>query len=328
VTGYAYERAATPEQAVRRARQPGAAFVAGGTNLLDLIKVGVERPALLIDIGRLPLAGIEPAPDGGVVIGALARNSDVARHPLVRERYPLLSQALLAGASAQLRNMATMGGNLLQRTRCYYFYDPAFERCNKRAPGSGCAALDGINRIHAILGASEHCIAVNPSDMNVALAALRATIRIAGMDGERRIPVSDLHRLPGERPQQDTTLAPGELITAIELPPQGYAAHSCYLKVRERASYAFALVSVAAGLELRDGKVRSAALALGGVAHKPWQAEAAERALAGRGLDEAAIDEAAEAAVRGASPYAHNAYKIPLAQRAVARALRRAGGME
>jgi xanthine dehydrogenase YagS FAD-binding subunit len=321
-----YDRAANIDDAIRLAQQPGAKFIGGGTNLLDLVKGGVEQPLRLVDVNRLALAEIAELPDGGVRIGALARNSDTANHPLIRQRYPLLSQALLAGASQQLRNMATLGGNLMQRTRCHYFYDTAFDMCNKRVPGSGCAAREGFNRMHAILGASEQCIAVNPSDMSVALAALDAVVRVRGAQGERQIAFKDFHRLPGDTPQRDTTLAPGELITAVDLPASPFAAHAHYLKVRDRASYAFALVSVAAALELRDGMVRNARIALGGVAHKPWRAAEAEAALTGHALDDAALNSAAAAAVRGAHPYQHNAFKVALVQRAVIRALRTAGG--
>jgi xanthine dehydrogenase YagS FAD-binding subunit len=320
-----YDRAANIEDAVRLAQQPGARIIGGGTNLLDLVKGGVEQPVRLVDVTRLALADIAGLPDGGVRIGALASNSDTANHPLIRQRYPLLSQALLAGASPQLRNMATVGGNLMQRTRCYYFYDTAFDMCNKRSPGSGCAAREGYNRIHAILGASEQCIAVNPSDMSVALAALDAVVRVRGPHGERSIAFADFHRLPGDTPDKDTTLVPGELITAVDLPASSFAAHSHYLKVRDRASYAFALVSVAAALDLRDGVVREARIAMGGVAHKPWRAVDVENALAGRPLDAAAVENAATLAVRGAKPYRHNAFKVQLAQRAVVRALRVAG---
>ncbi|MDB5727113.1 MAG: putative xanthine dehydrogenase yagS, binding subunit [Noviherbaspirillum sp.] len=320
-----YHRARDIDDAIRQAQQPGAKFIGGGTNLLDLVKQGVEQPIRLVDVNHLALAGITQLPDGAVRIGALARNSDTANHPLIRQRYPLLAQALLSGASAQLRNMATLGGNLMQRTRCHYFYDPAFDMCNKRTPGSGCAAKEGHNRMHAILGASEQCIAVNPSDMNVALAALDAVVRVQGPRGERAILVNDFHRLPGDTPQLDTVLAPEELITAVDLPASQFAAHAHYLKVRDRASYAFALVSVAAALDLRDGVVRGARIALGGVAHKPWRATDAETALLGRRLDDAALQEAADAAVRGARPCAHNAFKVELTRRSVIRALRIAG---
>jgi xanthine dehydrogenase YagS FAD-binding subunit len=264
-------------------------------------------------------------PQGGVRIGALARNSDTANHALIRQRYPLLTQAFLSGASPQLRNMATVGGNLMQRTRCYYFYDSAYDMCNKRVPGSGCAAQQGYNRIHAILGASEQCVATNPSDMSVALAALDAIVRVRGARGERAIPIAEFHRLPGDAPQRDTTLAPGELIVAVDLPPSPYAAHAHYLKLRDRASYAFALVSVAAALELRNGAVHSCRIALGGVAHKPWRAERAESLLVGKPLDEMTLKDAAAAALQGAKPLEHNGFKVALAQRAIVRALRIAG---
>ena len=320
-----YERAADVEQAVRMAQQPGARFIGGGTNLLDLMKGGVETPQRLIDVTRLPLAAITELPQGGVRIGALARNSDTANHALIRQRYPLLTQAFLSGASPQLRNMATVGGNLMQRTRCYYFYDTAFDMCNKRKPGSGCAAKEGHNRIHAILGASEHCIATNPSDMNVALAALDAVVRVRGADGERTIPIADFHTLPGDTPQRDTTLRPGELILGVDLPPPLFADHAHYLKVRDRASYAFALVSVAAALQMDNGVVRQARIALGGVAHKPWRATAAEALLVGKPLDDALLRQCATAALAGARAYEHNGFKITLAQRAITRAVRIAG---
>jgi len=305
---------------------PDAKFLAGGTNLVDLMKGDVEKPARLVDINGLPLADIAATPAGGVRIGAMVRNSDCASHPLIRERYPLLSQALLAGASPQLRNMASTGGNLMQRTRCYYFYDTAFDRCNKRVPGSGCAALEGYNRIHAILGASSQCVATHPSDMAVALAALDAMIELLGRGGTRRIPATQFHRLPGDTPQLDTNIAPDELIVAVELPPNGFAQRSHYLKVRDRASYAFALVSVAAALEMDGNTVRTARIALGGVAHKPWRAMEAESALVGRRLDATAIERAADASVAGEKPLHDNAFKVALAKRSVARALEVAGG--
>jgi xanthine dehydrogenase YagS FAD-binding subunit len=323
---FAYVRAAAADQAVVAGQDPNAHYLAGGTNLVDLMKGGVETPARLVDVSRLPLADIAELPDGGVRLGALARNSDTANHPLVRTRYPLLAQAILAGASPQLRNVATNGGNLLQRTRCHYFYDIGFARCNKRNPGSGCAALDGRNRIHAILGASEHCVATHPSDMAVALAALEAVVRVCGPRGERAIPFAEFHRLPGDTPHLDTNLEHGELITAIDLPASPYAAASHYLKVRDRVSYAFALVSVAAALDLDGDTVRSARIALGGVAHKPWRAHAAEAILAGRRLDDATLAAAAQAIVRDAKPLRENAFKVPLAQRAVMRAIRIAAG--
>lgn len=322
-----YERARDVAHAIELGRQPGSKFIGGGTNLLDLYKSGVERPTRLVDVSRIALNTIEQLPDGGVRIGAMASNTAAANHPLVRGPYRVLSEAILNGASAQLRNMATVGGNLLQRTRCYYFTDPTFKQCNKREPGSGCAAIDGVNRIHAILGASPACIATNPSDMAVALVALDASVRLAGPDGERSVPVADFHRLPEDAPQFDTVIAPGELITAVDLPPSPFAARSHYVKVRDRASYAFALVSVAAALDLQDGVVRDLRLVLGGVAHKPWRAVEAESALRGQVLDEDGIGRAAAAAVAGARPYPHNAFKVELAQRAVLRALRTAGGL-
>jgi xanthine dehydrogenase YagS FAD-binding subunit len=302
------------------ARNPEAKLIAGGTNLVDLMKYGVENPAHLVDINRLPLDKIEALTNGGVRIGAMARNSDMADHPLIRGSYPLLSEALLAGASPQLRNLATAGGNLLQRTRCYYFYDTGFTECNKRKPGSGCAARDGFNRIHAILGASEQCIATHPSDMAVALAALDATVHVQGSHGSRQIPMSDFHRLPGTTPQIDTNLHRDELITAVELAPMPAEVRSHYLKVRDRASYAFALVSVAAILGVDNGTISEARLALGGVAHKPWRAHEAEKNLIGKQPGQDVYREAAEIALRGARPYPHNAFKVELAKRSIVRA--------
>jgi xanthine dehydrogenase YagS FAD-binding subunit len=303
--------------------KPGTKFLGGGTNLIDLMKMGVETPAQLVDINRLPMAQIEELPDGkGIRIGALARNSDLADHALIRERYPVLSQALLAGASPQLRNMATVGGNLMQRTRCYYFYDPAFPQCNKRNPGSGCGALKGYNRIHAILGQSDQCIATNPSDMNVALAALEAVVRVQGPNGEREIPFADFHRLPGTTPNVDTNLKDDELITAVDLPAISFATRSHYLKIRDRASYAFAIVSAAVALEMDAGqKITAARIALGGVAHKPWRAEKAEQYLIGQRADEKTFQAAAEAELASAKGYLHNEFKIELAKRSIVRAL-------
>ncbi|WP_250493610.1 xanthine dehydrogenase family protein subunit M [Caballeronia sp. GAWG1-1] len=322
-----YQRAADIGAALQAASQPGTMFIGGGTNLLDLMKGGVARPTRLVDITHIDaLNGVTTLPDGGLRIGALVRNSDAANHAWVREGYPLLSQALLAGASAQLRNMATVGGNLMQRTRCYYFYDTGFPQCNKRAPGSGCAALEGNNRIHAILGASSQCVATNPSDMSVALAALDAVVRVTGPQGERTIPFAEFHRLPGDRPDLDTTLKPGELITAVDLPPPLFAGHSKYLKVRDRASYAFALVSVAAALQMDGNTVKAARIALGGVAHKPWRANATESALIGKPLDRASLQNAAALAVRDARPLRENGFKVALAQRAIVRAVEQAGG--
>ena len=323
---FQYQRAADAAGAVQ-ALSPHAKVLAGGTNLIDLMKNGVERPEKLIDINKIALASIEPLANGGLRLGALARNSDTANHPLVRERYPLLSRAILSGASPQLRNLATNGGNLLQRTRCPYFMYSEFPSCNKRAPGSGCAAIGGTNRMHAILGASESCVAVHPSDMCVALAALDATVRVRGRAGERAIPFSEFHRLPDDTPQLDTNLKPDELIVAIDLPRSPYAAHSDYLKIRDRASYDFALISVAAALEVDNGRIRSARIALGGVAHKPWRAESAERALAGQNLSRENFQAAANEALSGAKPLRENGFKVEMAKRVIVRALTSAGGI-
>ncbi|WP_028101948.1 FAD binding domain-containing protein [Pseudoduganella violaceinigra] len=320
-----YERARDAADAVRLAQQDGARFIGGGTNLLDLMKGDVEHPLQLVDINDAGLGHIEELPGGGLRIGATVRNADAARHGLVRERYPLLSQAILSGASAQLRNMATMGGNLMQRTRCPYFTDTAFSHCNKRAPGSGCDARQGYQRMHAILGASPACVAVNPSDMSVALAALDALVLLRGAQGERTVAIGDFHRLPGDTPQYDTVLQPGELIVAIDLPPSRMARHSHYLKLRDRASYAFALVSVAAALEMDGATVREARIALGGVAHKPWRRRAAELLLQGRQLDDEQCRAAARSLLEGAQPLDGNRFKVELAQRAIVRALRIAG---
>jgi xanthine dehydrogenase YagS FAD-binding subunit len=322
-----YERATDVRQAIDLAQQPGAKFIGGGTNLLDLYKSGIEKPIHLVDINRLPLADITELPNGGLRIGAMATNTAVATHPLVRERYRMLSEAILNGATTQLRNMATTGGNLLQRTRCYYFTDPTFEHCNKRNPGSGCDAIDGFNRIHAILGASDQCIATHPSDMAVALAALDAIVHLQGPNGERQVPVQEFHRLPEDHPEIDTVIQPGELITAVELPAPVFAQHSHYLKVRDRASYAFALVSVAAAIDLDGDTVRDVRIVLGGVAHKPWRAQEAENILRGQPLSDDALARAGAAAVAGARDYGHNGFKIELAQRAVIRALQTAGGL-
>ncbi|VXB80728.1 xanthine dehydrogenase family protein subunit M [Massilia sp. 9I] len=299
----------------------GARPIAGGTNLLDLIKEGVMRPGELVDINGLGLDKVEEAPGGGLRLGALARNADTAYHPLVRERYPLLSAAILAGASPQLRNMATNGGNLLQRTRCYYFYDVGTP-CNKREPGTGCPAKDGLNRLHAILGTSEHCIATHPSDMCVALRALDAVVHVRSQGAEREIPFADFHRLPGERPDLDNTLEPGELVTHITLPDAGrFVAHSAYIKVRERLSYAFALVSVAAALDLEGGKIRAARIALGGVAHKPWRVEEAEESLVGKTPGLETFGAAADIVLRGAHGHGQNDFKLTLARNAIEQAL-------
>ncbi|HEY2459538.1 MAG TPA: xanthine dehydrogenase family protein subunit M [Candidatus Acidoferrum sp.] len=324
---FEYQRAGDAELAVKAiSAGEHVKLLAGGTNLIDLMKNGVEHPTKLVDVGRLPLANIETLPDGGLRIGALARNNDTANHALVRSNYPLLTQAILAGASPQLRNMATNGGNLMQRTRCYYFMDPGFAHCNKRTPGSGCAALEGLNRIHAILGASEQCIATNPSDMSVALAALEATIRVRGPRGERTIPIADFHRLPGTTPNVDTNLKHDELIVSIDLPRSPYARHSHYLKVRDRASYAFALVSVAAALDLDGDQIRSARVALGGVAHKPWRSLEAEKSLTGKAMNARAFEEAASVALTGAKTYRYNEFKVQMAKHAIVSALTTAGG--
>ncbi len=327
---FTYSRTNDAQQAVAEiSAKPQAKFLGGGTNLIDLMKMGVETPDALIDINRLPLAQIEELPGGkGVRIGAMVRNSELAEHDLIKSRYPVLSEALLSGASPQLRNMATVGGNLLQRTRCYYFYDPAFPACNKRMPGSGCGAIDGYNRIHAILGQSDHCIATHPSDMCVALSALEAIVRVRGPNGEREIPMTDFHRLPGDTPERDTNLKPDELIIAVDLPAMPFATRSHYLKVRDRASYAFALVSVAAALDLDSDKtIKAARVALGGVAHKPWRAEKLENVLAGKKADENTFRAAAEAELAAAKGYKYNSFKIELAKRAIVRALSTVAGM-
>ena len=320
---FAYSRAADVAEAVRLAAGGGARFIAGGTNLVDLMKEHVERPQRLVDVTRLPLDRIEPADDGGLRIGALVTNSALAYDDQVAQRYPLLSSAILAGATAQLRNKATTGGNLLQRTRCYYFYDTA-TACNKREPGSGCPAMAGVNRIHAILGASDQCIATHPSDMCVALAALEARVRVAGPHGERVIAFADFHRLPGDAPQRDTNLAPGELVVAVELPARGFARHHTYLKLRDRASYAFALVSVAAALELDGDSIAEARLALGGVAHKPWRDARAEALLRGARPGRDAFEAAAACLLAEARGHGGNDFKIELARRAIVRALSQA----
>jgi xanthine dehydrogenase YagS FAD-binding subunit len=315
-----YQRASAPEEAVHAVSARGAKFLGGGTNLVDLMRYNVEHPTTLIDVTHLNFTQITNTGDT-TLIGAGVRNSDLANHETIRTNYPLLSQALLSGASPQLRNMATTGGNLLQRTRCYYFMDTAFPACNKRNPGSGCAALKGFNRIHAILGSSEQCIATNPSDMNVALAALNATIHLQSPKGKRTIAIADFHRLPGTTPQLDTNLQPDELITAVELPAPKFAKHSYYLKVRDRQSYAFALVSVAAGLEISGNTIQSAGLALGGIAPKPWRSPEAERYLVGTVVSPDAFRKAADFAVAGAKPYEHNAFKVELAKQSIVRAL-------
>lgn len=300
-------------------QEPTAKFIAGGTNLLDLMKRHVMTPERLVDINKLPLRDIKEE-NKGIRIGALALNSAVAEQSTVIKRYPLLSEALNAGASAQLRNMATVGGNLMQRTRCPYFYDTATP-CNKREPGSGCSALKGFNRMHAIFGASEHCIAVNPSDMNVALVALDAFVHVSGPKGDRIIQIQDFHRLPGDQPEKDTILDKNELITAVSIPPSTLT-HNHYLKVRDRSSYAFALVSVAAGLELSGKNIRQARLAMGGVAHKPWRLKDAEQSLVGKTVSEETFRQAAEIAMGGAKGYGDNDFKLKLAPNTIVEALK------
>jgi xanthine dehydrogenase YagS FAD-binding subunit len=325
---FAYRRVMSNAQALEAAGVRGASFLAGGTNLVDLMKYRVKQPVSLVDINHLALAEIKRTEGGGVSIGAMARNSDVANHPLVRTSYPLLSQALLSGASPQLRNMASTGGNLMQRTRCYYFTDVAFSACNKRNPGSGCAALEGYNRIHAILGqtdkgptSSETCIATHPSDMCVAMAALQARVEVEGRGGKRTIPFAEFHRLPGSDPSRDTTLREGELITSVTLPPARFAKNAFYLKARDRNSYAFALISVAAGLEIEGSMIRSAGLAMGGIAHKPWRVPEAEQALVGKTASPENFGNAADILLHGARGYEHNRFKIELAKQGVVRAL-------
>ncbi|OUJ76167.1 FAD binding domain-containing protein [Hymenobacter crusticola] len=318
---FTYTQATDASAALHAALQnPEAKYIGGGTNLVDLMREEVERPNEVIDINALPFSQIEVLPDGGVRLGALARNSHTANHPLVRQRYPVLAQAMLSAASPQLRNLATNAGNLLQRTRCYYFYDTTAP-CNKRQPGSGCAAIHGVNRIHAILGTSEQCIATHPSDMAVALAALEAVVQVQGANGTRRIAMEEFHRLPGDHPEQDTTLGRDELITSIDLPALPSTANSLYFKVRERPSFAFALVSVAAVLELEGEQIKNVRLALGGVAHKPWRARTAEEALLGKPATAENFRQAAEAELQTAIAYEHNAFKIELAKRTIVRAL-------
>jgi xanthine dehydrogenase YagS FAD-binding subunit len=305
--------------------QHGAAvrFVAGGTTLLDLMKLNVERPAHVIDINRLPLDKIERLDDGGLKIGATVRNSDLANHAIVQRDYPVLSLALLAGASGQLRNMATTGGNLLQRTRCMYFRDTA-AACNKREPGSGCSAIGGANRTLAILGTSEHCIATNPSDMNVALAALEAVVHVQGSDGVRSIDIADFHLLPGDTPHRETVLEPGDLITHVTLPPPAPGSRSYYLKLRDRASYEFALASAAVVIAVDSGRIARVRIALGGVGTKPWRSTQAEQALTGEPVGEPAFRKAADAALRDARPQSQNGFKVELTRRCLVHALKEA----
>jgi xanthine dehydrogenase YagS FAD-binding subunit len=324
VINFQYARASDITDAVRQiVADPNAKFVAGGTNLIDLMKMDIERPTKLIDITRLPLKQVENTPGGGLLIGALVRNTDLAYHPLVETRYPILASAIMAGASQQLRNMASTSGNLLQRTRCHYFYDTATP-CNKREPGSGCSAIDGHNRMHAILGSSDACIATHPSDMCVALAMLEAKVHVSGASGDRVIAFADFHRLPGDTPHRDTNLNTGEIITAVELPPKGFATNYTYLKIRDRLSYAFALVSVAVGLELDGETIKEGRFALGGVAHRPWRDPQAEGALRGQPANAATFTRAAGLLLRDAKGYAHNTFKIDLARRCISRALTQA----
>ena len=315
-----YRRAADRTEALSIAGAAQARYLGGGTNLVDLMRQNIEAPAALVDVSRLPSV-IENTANGGLLIGAAVRNSALASHPAVRAHYPMLARALLAGASAQIRNMATVGGNLLQRTRCVYFYDAAGSRCNKREPGDGCDAIGGFNRYHAILGASESCIATHPSDMCVALAALDATVHLASPGGERQVPLINFHLLPGDTPEIETVLRPGELITAIELAPSAAAVNSGYRKVRDRSSYAFALVSVAAGLEVVDGKIKDVRIALGGVAAKPWRAAKAEALLRGQAPTKERFLEAAAAELAAARTFDGNAFKIELAKRTIAAVL-------
>ncbi|MFB6559058.1 MULTISPECIES: FAD binding domain-containing protein [unclassified Streptomyces] len=311
---FAYVRATGLVEAIAaHGGRPGSHYLGGGTNLVDLMKLGVEAPDTLVDLAGLPLGTVEETADGGLRIGSGVRGSDLALHPLVRTRYPVLSQALLAGASAQLRNVATTGGNLLQRTRCPYFQDVA-KPCNKREPGSGCGARDGVHRDHAVLGHSAQCIATHPSDMAVALVALDAAVELQGPNGARTVLATAFHRLPGDHPERDTVIEPGEIVTAVTLPPDRAGLPSRYRKARDRASYAFALVSVAAVLDVSGGRVRDVALAFGGLAHRPWRATAAEERLLGAAPTESAVREAVEAELNSAEPLHDNAFKVPLAR--------------
>ena len=324
---FEYRRAADRTEALSIAGAEQARYLGGGTNLVDLMRQNIEAPAALVDVSRLP-GSIENMPNGGLLIGAAVRNSVVASHPGVRTHYPMLSRALLAGASAQIRNMATVGGNILQRTRCAYFYDAAGSRCNKRELGAGCDAIGGFNRYHAIFGTSEHCIATHPSDMCVALAALDAIVHLVGPEGDRSVPMIDFHRLPGVNPQIETVLRPGELITAIELTPSAAAANSAYRKVRDRSSYAFALVSVAAGLEVVAGKIKDVRIALGGVAAKPWRAARAEEVLRGQVPNRERFREAANAELSAAKSFDGNGFKTELAKRIIVAVLGELAGAD
>jgi xanthine dehydrogenase YagS FAD-binding subunit len=321
MNNFTYSRANSVTDAVQRASSDrNAMFIAGGTNLVDRLKVFLDEPSQLIDISRLEMKKIEKLPNGSLRLGALVTNTAVADNTDIRRDYPILARAILAGASQQIRNVATVGGNLLQRTRCPYYYDTAFP-CNKREPGQGCPAISGINRMHAILGASDQCVAVNPSDMNVALAALDAVVEVVGAKGKRQIPFTEFHRLPENTPQRDTNLQPGELITAVILPPVPFAKSGVYLKLRDRTSYAFALISVAAAIDLKNNQIQDVRLAMGGVAHKPWRPTAAEKFLIGKTAETATFQQAAEIALKEAKPLSDNAYKVELAKRAIRRAL-------
>jgi xanthine dehydrogenase YagS FAD-binding subunit len=322
MTPFTFAKARTEREALDLVLQPNTVFIAGGTTLLDLMKLNVQTPAKLVDINALPLDKIEAQPDGSLRVGAMVRNSDLAWHQHVQKSFPVLAEALLAGASAQLRNMATTGGNLMQRTRCYYFRDPVYA-CNKRQPGSGCAAMEGYNRIHAVLGGSDRCIATHPSDMAVALVALEAVVHISGK-ADRKVPVEQFHVLPGNTPHIETVLQPGELITHVTVPANAFAARSAYVKLRDRTSYEFALSSAAAALDLQGNQIRTARLALGGVATKPWRSPEAEQVLTGADAVEKTFHAAADAAMKDAVPHKHNAYKIELAKRAIVRALMQA----
>src|SRR5579859_2213403 len=322
---FTYEQPQTTDKAVGSSGR----FIAGGTTLVDLMKLGVEQPPALVDVNALPLAKIETLPNGGLRIGAMVRNADLAHHPEVLKNYAVLSQALLSGASPQLRNMATTGGNLLQRTRCAYFRDPSAGTpggygCNKRAPGTGCSALEGFHRTHAILGTSEHCIATHPSDMCVAMAALEATILVEGPKGKRTIPFAEFHKLPGDTPHIENALEPGELVPYVDLPKPVAGAKSVYLKLRDRASYEFALASAAVVAKVEGGHIRYVRVAMGGVGTRPWRSHEAEAALTGKATNPANFKAAAEAAMKNAKPHTENAFKVELARRCVARALKMA----
>lgn len=322
---FQYVRPVTQQAVLAVINKPGTKIIAGGTNLVDLMKRGVTAPDKLVDINQLPLKSITAIPKG-LHIGALALNSVVSEDKLVAEKQPLLAMALKAGASPQLRNMATVGGNMMQRTRCTYFYDTTMP-CNKRVPGSGCGAYEGINRMHAIFGASTQCIAVHPSDMCVGLAALDAVVVIAGKKGERRLPFTEFHRLPGDHPETDNRLGPGELIVAVEIPDNHFAKNSYYLKIRDRQSYAFALISVAAALDIENGTIRQARLAMGGVAHKPWRLFEAEKSLIGKPVSENNFQQAAQLAMQGAKGYGYNSFKLKLAPASITEALKHAAGL-